>query len=390
MLFSVRNASVTKLAYKGGSMIDARLRKLADMLVHFSLNVQKGEKVLVQDNNLEVDFVKAIVDAVHDAGGLPFVALRDRALDRALYRRATEEQIALQSRFEADRMKEMDCYVGFTSLRNQFAWSDMPGDKLDLYNRLLVKKVHMEIRVPQTRWVVLRYPSPAFAQLASMSEEAFEDWYFKVCTMDYAKMSKAMDPLVELMAATDKVRIVAPGTDLSFSIRGLSPIKCDGHMNVPDGEVYTAPVRDSVNGVISYNAPAEHENFVYEGIRFEFKDGKIIKASSNDEARINRVLDVDEGARYVGEFALGLNPYVDRVMKESLFDEKISGSLHFTPGNSYDDCFNGNRSALHWDLVLVQTPQWGGGEIWFDGKLVRKDGRFVPPELQALNPENLA
>jgi aminopeptidase len=371
-------------------MIDARLRKLADMLVHFSLNVQKGEKVLVQDNNLEVDFVKAIVDAVHDAGGLPFVALRDRGLDRALYRRATEEQIALQARFEADRMKEMDCYVGFTSLRNQSAWSDMPGDKLDLYNRLLVKKVHMEIRVPKTRWVVLRYPSPAFAQLASMSEEAFEDWYFKVCTMDYAKMSKAMDPLVELMAATDRVRIVAPGTDLSFSIKGLPPVKCDGHLNVPDGEVYTAPVRDSVNGVISYNAAAEHENFVYEGIRFEFKDGKIAKATSNDDARINRVLDVDEGARYVGEFALGLNPYVDRVMKESLFDEKISGSLHFTPGNSYDDCFNGNRSALHWDLVLVQTPEWGGGEIWFDGKLVRKDGLFVTPELQALNPENLA
>jgi aminopeptidase len=223
-----------------------------------------------------------------------------------------------------------------------------------------------------------------------MSEEAFEDWYFKVCTMDYAKMSRAMDPLVELMAATDRVRIVAPGTDLSFSIRGLTPIKCDGHLNVPDGEVYTAPVRDSVNGVISYNAPAEHENFVYEGIRFEFEDGKITKATSNDEARINRVLDVDEGARYVGEFALGLNPYVDRVMKESLFDEKISGSLHFTPGNSYDDCFNGNRSALHWDLVLVQTPEWGGGEIWFDGKLVRKDGLFVPPELRALNPENLA
>ncbi len=370
-------------------MTDPRIRKLADLLVNFSIKAQKGEKVLIQDNNLELDFVKAIVEAVHDAGALPFVALRDRSLDRALYRRASPEQMELQARFEADRMREMDCYIGFTSLRNQSAWSDMPADQLDLYNRTISKKVHMEVRLPDTRWVVLRYPSPAFAQLASMSEEAFEDWYFEVCTMDYAKMSRAMDPLVELMARTDDVHILGPGTDLSFSIKGLPPIKCDGSMNIPDGEVYTAPVRDSVNGVISYNAPAEHENFVYEGIRFEFKRGKIIGASSNDNERINRILDIDEGARYVGEFALGLNPHINRVMKESLFDEKIAGSLHFTPGNSYDDCFNGNRSSLHWDLVLVQTPEWGGGEIWFDGVLVRKDGLFTLPELEGLNPGSL-
>jgi aminopeptidase len=248
----------------------------------------------------------------------------------------------------------------------------------------------MEIRLPDTRWVVLRYPSAAFAQLAGMSEEAFEDWYFKVCTMDYAKMSRAMDGLVDLMARTDRVSVRGPGTDLSFSVKGLPPVKCDGSMNIPDGEVYTAPVRDSVNGVISYNAPAEHENFVFEGIRFEFEGGRIVKATANDSERVNRILDVDEGARYVGEFALGLNPHINRVMKESLFDEKIAGSLHFTPGNSYDDCFNGNRSALHWDLVLVQTPEWGGGEIWFDGVLIRKDGLFVLPELEGLNPGNLA
>jgi Leucyl aminopeptidase (aminopeptidase T) len=370
-------------------MVDTRISTLAKLLVGYSLKVKKGEKVLIQDNNIEVEFVRSLVEAVHDAGGLPFVALRDRAIDRALYRRATKEQVELQARFEADRMREMDCYIGFTSLRNQAAWSDMPGSQLDLYNLGIVKKVHMEIRVPKTRWVVLRYPSPAFAQLAQMSEEAFEDWYFKVCTMDYERMSRAMDPLVELMARTDKVRIVGPGTDLSFSIKGLPPIKCDGHLNIPDGEVYTAPVRESVNGVISYNAPAEHENFVYEKIRFRFEKGRIIEASSNDQARINRVLDVDPGARYVGEFALGLNPFVNRVMKESLFDEKISGSLHFTPGNSYDDCDNGNHSALHWDLVLVQTPEWGGGELWFDDRLVRKDGRFVVGELAGLNPEKL-
>lgn len=370
-------------------MVDQRLKKLAGILVNYSLKVQRGEKVLVQDNNVEAPFVRALVEAIHDAGGLPFVTLRDRTIDRALFNRATEEQLELQASFEVQRMKAMDCYIGFTSLRNQFAWADMPPDALQRYNAIVNKKVHMDVRLPDTRWVVLRYPSAAFAQMAAMSEEAFEDWYFDVCTMDYARMSKAMDPLVELLQKTDRVRLVGPGTDLSFSIKGLPAIKCDGSMNIPDGEVYTAPVRESVDGVISYNAPAEKDGFTFERIRFEFKGGKIVKATANDDERVNRVLDIDAGARYVGEFAIGVNPFITRAMKETLFDEKIAGSIHFTPGNAYDDCFNGNKSALHWDLVLIQTPEWGGGEIWFDGRLVRKDGIFVVPELAGLNPDRL-
>lgn len=370
-------------------MIDSRLARLADILVNYSTKVAPGEKVLIQDNNIEEPFVCALVEAVHRAGGIPFVSLRDKAIDRALYRSAGEEQLRLQAKFERDRMKEMDVFIGYTSLRNASAWSDMPEDKLDLYNRYITKLVHMEERVPNTRWVVLRYPSAAFAQLASMSEEAFEDWFFEVCTMDYAAMSRAMDPLVALMERTDRVRLVSPGTDLSFSIKGLPAIKCDGTMNIPDGEVYTAPVRDSVEGVISYNTQTEHDGFTFERIRLEFQKGRIVKASANDSERINRVFDIDEGARYVGEFAIGVNPFVTKPMKEALFDEKISGSIHFTPGNSYDDCPNGNHSALHWDIVLIQTPAWGGGEIWFDGKLVRRNGLFVLPELEGLNPERL-
>jgi aminopeptidase len=370
-------------------MTDQRIKKLARILVDYSIKAKPGETVLIQDSNAEPEFVRALVEAVHDAGALPFATIRDRTVDRALFRRATDAQLELQAKFEADRMREMDCFIGFTSLRNQFAWADFPADRLDGYNRIVGKRVHMEIRVPHTRWVVLRYPSAAFAQLASMSEEAFEDWYFEVCTMDYAKMSGAMDALVGYLGRTDRVRLVGPGTDLSFSVKGLPPVKCDGTMNIPDGEVYTAPVRDSVNGVISYNAPAEKDGFTFEHIRFEFEGGRIVKATANDTERVNRVLDIDEGARFVGEFAIGVNPFITRPMKETLFDEKISGSIHFTPGNSYDDCFNGNRSALHWDLVLIQTPEWGGGEIWFDGRLVRKDGRFVVTELEALNPERL-
>jgi aminopeptidase len=371
------------------AMIDSRLQRLADILVNYSVAVKPGENVLIQDTGLELPFARALVKAVHAAGGRAFVSLRDKSLDRALLMDAPAEQVELQAEFEQARMAKMNCFIGYNAWRNLSAWSDLPGDKMDLYNRNIWKKVHIETRLPGTRWVVLRFPTPAMAQMAAMSEEAFEDFYFNVCTMDYAAMSKAMDPLVDLMARTDRVRLVSQGTDLSFSVKGLPPVKCDGQMNIPDGEVYTAPVRDSVNGIISYNTPSEHEGFTYEHIRFEFKDGRIIKATSNDNARINRVLDVDEGARYVGEFAIGVNPYITRAMKETLFDEKIAGSIHFTPGNSYEDCFNGNRSALHWDLVLIQTPEYGGGELWFDDRLIRKDGIFVLPELEGLNPDRL-
>lgn len=370
-------------------MTDPRIGRLADILVNYSVKVQKGEKVLIQDTNAEVEFVKAIVRAIHAAGGLAFVALRDKTVERELYINGTEEQFALQARFELERMKEMDAFIGFTSLRNAFAWKDIPADKMALYNKYIWNKVHIEQRLPHTKWVVLRYPSASMAQNAAMSEAAFEDFFFDVCTMDYAKMSKAMDPLVKLLEATDKVRVLGPGTELSFSIKGLPAIKCDGTVNIPDGEVYTAPVRDSVNGVLSYNTPSEKDGFKFENVRFEFVAGKIVDAKSNDTKRINAILDIDEGARYLGEFAFGVNPYVRQPLLDTLFDEKIAGSVHITPGNSYDDCFNGNRSSLHWDLVLMQDEVSGGGEIWLDGRLARKNGRFTLPELEGLNPENL-
>ena len=236
---------------------------------------------------------------------------------------------------------------------------------------------------------MLRYPNAAMAQLSGTSVEAFEDFYFEVCTLDYSRMNEAMKPLIEYMNRTDKVRMTGPGTDLTFSIKGIPAIPCAGNMNIPDGEVYTAPVRDSVNGKITYNTPSLYNGFTYENVCLEFKDGRIINATANDTARINEVFDTDEGARYIGEFAIGVNPYILEPMKDILFDEKISGSIHFTPGNCYQEAPNGNASAIHWDLVWIQRPEYGGGEIYFDDVLVRKDGRFVVPELLCLNPENL-
>ena len=267
--------------------------------------------------------------------------------------------------------------------------SDVPEAQLKSHAEHVVGPVHIQERVSNTKWCILRYPNYAMAQAANMSTAAFEEFYFNVCNLDYGKMDQAMDPLVALLESTKAVRIVGPGTDLTFSIEGIGVVKCAGKRNIPDGEVYTAPVKDSVNGYITYNTPSLYQGFTYENIRFEFKDGQIIKATANDTERINHVLDTDPGARYIGEFALGVNPYILTPMKDTLFDEKIMGSFHFTPGSAYDQADNGNRSSVHWDLVSIQRPEYGGGEIYFDGVLIRKDGQFVLPELEGLNSENL-
>ncbi|MEG0663038.1 MAG: aminopeptidase, partial [Anaerovoracaceae bacterium] len=270
---------------------------------------------------------------------------------------------------------------------NSSELADVPSEKLNLYSNIL--RPVLDYRVNETKWVVLRYPNNAMAQLAGTSLERFSDFYFDVCTLDYKKMDQAMDALVSLMNKTDKVRLVGPGTDLQFSIKDIPAVKCSGERNIPDGEVYAAPVRDSVNGIISYNTPSEEQGFTYENIVFEVKDGKIVKATANNSERINQLLDTDEGARYFGEFAIGVNPYILHPMKDTLFDEKICGSFHLTPGAAYEDAFNGNKSAVHWDLVMIQREDYGGGEIWFDDVLIRKDGIFVVKELEGLNPENL-
>lgn len=369
--------------------MDSRLEKLAENLVNYSCKVKKGERVLISMGGFEaIDLVKAIVRQVYKVGGVPFVDINHNSIQRELLKGATEEQYKLLADVDGEKMQQMDAYIGIGSQSNNSELADVDSEKLSIYNKIYSQKVHTQIRLKK-KWVVLRYPSNNMAQAAGTSLEAFEDFYFNVCNLDYGKMSKAMDSLVELMNKTDKVRIIGKGTDISFSIKDIPAIKCDGEMNIPDGEVYTAPVKESVNGIISYNTPTEYQGASFENVCLEFKDGKIINATANDTARVNKVFDTDEGARYIGEFAIGVNPYITKAMKNILFDEKIRGSIHFTPGNAYEDADNGNRSAIHWDLVLIQTEEYGGGEIFFDDRLIRKDGIFTIPELEPLNPENL-
>ncbi|OKP96796.1 aminopeptidase [Paenibacillus sp. P46E] len=370
-------------------MKDPRIQKLAENLVSYSVNVQPGENVLVEMIGSERDLIKAVVEEVGKAGGRAFVQLTDRTVLRSMLKYATREGLEAWAEIDLNRMKQMDCYIGIRAGENVNDLSDVPEENMKLYNSLYSHPVHSEQRVKHTKWVVLRYPNASMAQLANTTTEAFEDFYFEVCNLDYAKMDKAQDALADLMRRTDKVRIAGPGTELTFSILGIGAEKCSGQKNIPDGEVYSAPVRDSVNGTISYNAATLYNGVTFENVKFKFENGKIVEATSNDTARLNEILDSDDGARHIGEFAIGFNPYILHPMKDILFDEKIAGSLHFTPGQAYDVTDNGNRSSIHWDLVLIQRPEYGGGEIYFDDVLIRKDGIFVLPELEGLNPENL-
>jgi aminopeptidase len=310
-------------------------------------------------------------------------------IQRRLLLGTSAEHCRLWAKYDKYRMEDMDAYIGIRGGANTYENSDVASENMRTYMTEYSQPVHHDIRVSKTKWVILRYPNPSFAQLAGMSTEAFEDFYFNVCTLDYSKMNRAMDPLKKLMERTDRVRLMARNTDLTFSIKGINAVKCAGGCNIPDGEIYTAPVRDSVNGRITYNAPSINGGVKYENISLLFKDGKIVEDTSNYPEKSKKIFDTDEGARYVGEFAVGVNPYITKPMGDILFDEKISGSIHFTPGSCYQEADNGNKSAVHWDLVLIQTKEYGGGELWFDDTLVRKDGVFVLPELKVLNPENL-
>ncbi len=370
-------------------MTDPRMTKLAHNLINYSVKLQPGEKILIEVFDCEDIIAEELIKAAYEAGGIPFVNMYRSKVQRQLLMGMTKEQAELWAKWDMARMKDMDAYISFRGNDNSAENSDVPADRMKIYSTVYSERVHSDIRVRDTKWCVLRYPNSSMAQLSGMSTRAFEDFYFNVCCLDYAKMGRAMEALKAMMENTDKVRIIAKDTDLTFSIKGQKAVPCAGELNIPDGEVYTSPIKDSVNGVITYNTPSFYNGFRFERVSLTFNDGRIIHAEANDTEKLNAILDTDDGARYVGEFAIGVNPYILNPMCDILFDEKISGSIHFTPGAAYDDADNGNRSAVHWDLVLIQRPEYGGGEIWFDDKLIRKDGLFVAEELLCLNPENL-
>ena len=372
-------------------MLDPRITKLAELLCSHSCDLSASDGVLIHAFDIPEEAVAEIVRCAQAKGAKVAVRLESNLVKRQLMHGLTLETAQLIAKVEKYEMEQMTAYIALRGTNNYAELSEVPGDKMSLWSKEYTTPVVFGVRVPKTKWVALRWPTSGMAQQANMSTPAFEKFYFDVCTMDYARMAKASQPLEDLMANTDRVRLVGPGTDCSFSIKGIGAVACSGRRNIPDGECFSAPVKDSVNGVVQYNTVSLYQGTEFKDIRFVIKDGQIVEAAAGAQTDLlNKHLDTDKGARYFGEFAIGFNPYVLHPMKDTLFDEKIAGSFHFTPGNSYDPPGgNGNVSSIHWDIVNIQRPDYGGGEIWFDDVLIRKDGIFTLPELLGLNPDNL-
>jgi aminopeptidase len=369
-------------------MSDSRYVKLAHLLVSHSTELVKGERVLIHTTDVPDAFVSELIKTVRAVGAFPVLMSHSSRLMRQLILSGDQAYWEAEAKLAIEQLQTVAAYISIRGNVNTLETSDVPAELMRVYQTSYGQPV-TDYRVNHTRWCALRWPNPSFAQAAGMSTDAFEDFYFDVCTLDYGRMATAAEPLRDLMEKTDRVRILGPGTDLSFSIKGIGARMSFGKRNVPDGECFSCPTIDSTNGVISYNAPTVYAGKPFSDIRLELKDGLIVNATSSDTNSLNQILDTDEGARRIGEFAIGYNPVILNPMRDVLFDEKIAGSLHFTPGNAYASPGNGNRSGVHWDMVLIQRPEWGGGEIWFDDVLIRKDGIFVPEHLQGLNPERL-
>ena len=368
-----------------GDFVDNKIKELSKKIVDYSINVQKGEKVLISIDSIETSYlVKCLVRDIATVGGVPFVKLVDSEINSVLLENTNEKRIEIlkkQAKFEIDNY---DSFINIRYHGNDYVDKNVP---IETRKKIAAatQKYH-DVKIDERKWTLLNYPSMTDAFKAKMSYDEFSEFAFNTMTVDYAKMDKDIEPLKKLMEKTDKVRLVAKNTDITFSIKGIPVIPCCGKNNIPDGEIFTAPVRDSINGVITYNTPSPYQGNIYNNVSLTFKDGKIVKATCDgDNDKLNEIFDTDEGARYVGEFAIGLNPLIKYPMGDILFDEKIIGSIHFTPGKCYEEAPNGNKSSIHWDMVLIQREDFGGGEIYFDDVLIRKNGLFVLPELEHLN-----
>ena len=368
-------------------MSDPRYDSLARVLTGHSTKLKAGERVLIDVSDTPEEFVIAMIRAARAAKADPLVVMHSGRISRELALGATGSQAATMAEIDLARLKKVQAYIAVRGSQNISEMSDVPQAKMALLSEKL--RPALDYRINKTRWVVLRWPTPSMAQQAQMSTEAFAEFFFRVCTLDYGAMIPGMKALKSLMDRTDRVEITGPGTDLRFSIKGIGSVICGGEHNIPDGELFSCPVKDSVEGYVTFNAPTLNRGISFDQVRLEFSKGKIVKATANHTKALNEILDTDAGARFIGEFSLGFNPHILHPMRDILFDEKIAGSFHFTPGQAYEVAGNGNKSAIHWDMVCIQRKDYGGGEVWFDGKLIRKDGLFIPAALQALNPDRL-
>ncbi len=359
-------------------------KQLAKKLLTHSAELQSGENIMLQLIGLNgIGLIRALADEARKRHAHPFIRIEDAETNRILLEHGDEH--FWQNQAEADQlplMKKMDAFIGVRAAENIYENSGVSKEQNRAYSQKFLTPVHFEERVNHTKWTVLRYPSAAFAMNARMPTEKFREFYYNACLFDYNKLEQAMKPLEEMLRKTDQIHLKGEGTDIRFSVKGQNWIPCFGKRNIPDGELFSSPILDSVNGHITY-APSVYQGKPFEYVRLEVNDGVVTGFDSSNNTALEEILDTDEGARRFGEFSFGLNPVIKEPMYDILFDEKIYGSNHLTLGKDYEIAPNGNDSNIHWDLVCI------GADVYFDGELVRKGREFVKDELKGLNPESL-
>ena len=362
-----------------------KIKDLSNKIVNYSIKVNKDDKVLITYQNSACnDLVLQLIKDINDKGAVCHTKFSDPIINRELMLGTDEKRAGLLGEYSNF---EIEHYTSFINIRysiNDFEDNEVPSSIRKMIGNETRK--YDEIRINKRKWVLLNYPSVLDAHKAKMSIEKFRNYALDAMITNYEDLEERIKPLKDLMEKTEMVRITGPDTDLNFSIKDIEVVPCVGESNLPDGEIFTAPVKTSVNGTITYNCPSPYRGNVFNNVSLEFKDGKIIKCScSGDNKLLDDIFNTDEGSRYIGEFSLGLNPNILYPVGDILFDEKIIGSIHFTPGQAYHEADNGNRSDIHWDLVLIQREEFGGGEIYFDDVLIRQNGEFVLDELKHLN-----
>ncbi|HET7578844.1 MAG TPA: aminopeptidase [Bacillales bacterium] len=352
-------------------MADPRVEKLADILVNHSVEVQKGDRVLIMGSSEAAPLIREVYRKVLRQGARPETQISIPGLSRIWADEAGEEQLKDIEVMEW-LIKHVDAFINIPASSNTKEMTGVDSQKMQLAQEAF-QPVQKYVMSGKVRGVVTEFPTNAAAQDAEMPLEAYEDFVYGATNIDYAEMKESMDEASEHFNKAKKVRIVAEGTDVTVDIEGREAIVANGKRNVPDGEFFFTPNHLKTEGTIYYDWPAVYGGREVQGIRLTFKEGKIVEFSAEKgQDFLEKTLNMDEGSRYLGELGIGTNFGITKPTKSVLFDEKIGGSIHMAVGAAYEE--PGNQSAIHWDMVKNLK---NGGEIYLDGKLVQKDGKWV-------------
>ncbi|OGO03811.1 MAG: peptidase M29 [Chloroflexi bacterium RBG_13_54_8] len=365
--------------------LDPRIEKLADVLVHYSVKVLPGDRVLIQGDTLAELLLKAVYTRVLQAGGHPYTELSLPGMDELLFRYASDEQLRYVPEPVKLTMERYDVHIAIEGSENTRALSSVDPAKMVLRRQARAELMRTFLRRSasgELRWTLTLFPTNAHAQDAEMSLSEYEDFLYGACLPNeddpvayWQRFSLQQQKIVDWLKGKETVHVIGPETDVHLSIAGRVFVNCDGRFNMPDGEVYTGPVEDSVEGHVYFSYPAICGGREVTGVRLWFERGRVVQArAEKNESFLLQTLDTDEGAHRVGEFAIGTNEGINRFTRQILLDEKINGSFHLALGAGYPETGSRNESAVHWDMICDLRR---GGEIWVDNELLYKQGQFV-------------